>query len=81
MLFQRKGCSACHMAAGLGASGPGPDLTHIGGTPYDALPNTPEFLSRWLDDPQAVKPGTLMPRTPLSAAERDALVEYLVSLK
>jgi len=81
VLFERKGCSACHSVGGRGAPGPGPDLTRIGATPYDALPNTPEFLARWLIDPQAEKPGTLMPPTPLDSTERDALVEYLVSLK
>ncbi|MGD2135065.1 MAG: cytochrome c [Gemmatimonadales bacterium] len=81
LVFERKGCSACHMVAGTGAAGPGPDLTHIGSTPYDDLPNTPEFLARWLEDPQAEKPGTTMPATPLTEAERNALVDYLVSLK
>lgn len=79
LLFEQKGCSVCHR---LGDQGQGePDLSHIGGTPYDALPNTPEFLAKWLADPAAQKPGTLMPRVPLTAAERDALVQYLTSLQ
>jgi len=79
--FGAKGCTGCHAVDGQGASGPGPDLSHLGTTPYDALPNTPEFLARWLDDPPAVKPGTLMPKLPLSRAERDSLVQYLLALK
>lgn len=75
VLFQVKGCSACHR---LGDVGDGePDLTHIGSVPYDHMPNSAEFLAKWLDDPAAQKPDTPMPRTPLTPAERDALVQYL----
>ena len=81
MTFQTKGCTACHQLGGKGPAKLGPDLSRIGGTPYDALPNTAEFLAQWLENPQAQKPGTLMPRVPLTPAERDALVRYLTSLK
>ncbi len=80
-VYEAKGCSACHMIDGQGAAGPGPDLSHLGSTPYDDLPNTAEYLSRWLADPPAVKPGTLMPKLPLSQAELDSLVQYFVALK
>ncbi len=79
--FAAKGCTGCHMVDGQGAAGPGPDLSHIGTTPYDALANTPEFLDRWLTDPPALKPGTLMPKLPLTHEELDSLVRYLVALK
>lgn len=81
VVFQQKGCTACHQLDGKGPAKLGPDLSRIGGTPYDALPNTPEFLAKWLEDPQAQKTGTLMPRVPLTPTERDALVRYLTSLK
>ncbi len=81
LLFQQKGCSACHKVGGQGVAGVGPDLSRIGAEPYDALPNTPEFLAKWLDDPAAQKPGTIMPRVPLTAQERDELVQYLAGLK
>ncbi len=79
-LFQSKGCSSCHRINGQGGTD-SPDLSHIGSVPYDALSNTPEFLSKWLENPQAQKPDALMPAIPMSAAERDALVQYLTSLK
>ncbi len=79
--FQAKGCSGCHRIDGQGPPGPGPDLSHIGGTPYDGLPNTPEFLQRWLENPPALKPGTLMPKLPLDQAERDSLVRFLEAHK
>lgn len=80
-LFKQKGCSACHRVGGRGPTGIGPDLSHIGGVPYDKLPNTPEFLAQWLDNPQAQKAATTMPRVPLTPTERDALVRYLASLR
>jgi len=79
--YEAKGCSGCHMIDGHGAAGPGPDLSHLGSTPYDALPNTSEYLARFLADPASVKPGTAMPALPLSQAEVDSLVQYLVALK
>lgn len=81
VVFQQKGCSACHQIGGKGPAKMGPDLSRIGGTPYDGLANTPEFLATWLDNPQAQKSGTLMPRIPMTTTERDALVRYLTSLK
>jgi cytochrome c oxidase subunit 2 len=69
------------MIDGQGAAGPGPDLSHIGAQPYDGLGNTPAYLARFLADPAAEKPGTQMPKVPLSQAELDSLVHFLVSLK
>jgi nitric oxide reductase subunit C len=79
--YEAKGCSGCHMIDGQGAGGPGPDLSHIGGTPYDGMANDSAFLARWLADPPAVKRGTAMPKVPLRQAELDSLVHFLVTLK
>jgi len=81
LLFQQKGCSGCHVVNGQGVPGVGPDLSLIGGRPYDDLPNTPEFLAQWLKDPAAQKPSTTMPRVALSEGEVGGLVEFLSSLK
>jgi cytochrome c oxidase subunit 2 len=40
-----------------------------------------ENLARWLRNPQAVKPGNLMPNLNLSDQDIAALVAYLESLK
>lgn len=80
-IYASKGCEACHMVNGRGASGPGPDLSRIGSQPYDALPNDPQFLAKWLENPVAQKPDTTMPRIDLSEAEVEALVAYLTNLK
>jgi cytochrome c oxidase subunit 2 len=83
-LFVRGQCVGCHAVQGLSAGRLGPDLTHFGSRKTLAgamLPNTPEHLARWLKNPPAVKPGSLMPDLKLSDEEVAALVAYLVSLQ
>ncbi len=80
------GCFACHTVSGVEkANGKvGPNLTHIGSRTTIAagtLTNTPENLSTWLHNPQAVKPGNFMIIAKLSDADIQALVAYLESLK
>ena len=59
-------------------AGPGtyaPDLTHLMSRQTLAagmVPNTPENLRRWVDDPQQIKPGCLMPAFGLSERDRDS---------
>lgn len=78
-------CGACHTARGTGAGGIlGPDLTHFGARSTLAagmLANTPDNLSRWIADPQAVKPGVLMPVVKLTPVERTQLVNWLEGLR
>src|SRR5690606_16883084 len=67
-------CSACHAVGGTGGN-VGPALDGIGSR-LDA-----DYLDRWLADPQALKPGTAMPKLPLTDAERAELVEFLSAMK
>ena len=85
-LFTAKGCIACHAVKGVpGAVGTiGPALDALASRPkiVDAkLDNTPENLGKWLKNPPAVKPGTLMPNLNLSDAEVGSLVAFLATLK
>jgi cytochrome c oxidase subunit 2 len=41
------------------------------------LDNTPENLTRWIDDPTGVKPGNKMPNLPLTPEQIEAVVAYL----
>lgn len=84
-LFQTVGCAACHTIAGTAAQGKvGPHLTHLAsrttfaGATYD---RTPENLARWLDNPDALKPGAKMPDLGLSEEQIRALVAYLETLR
>jgi cytochrome c oxidase subunit 2 len=83
-LFAARGCVGCHAVAGEFAGGAsGPELRRALRQPTIAggQPNTPETLWRYLENPQKVKPGTAMPRLPLSAQELDDLVAYLQTLR
>lgn len=73
-LFNQSGCRACHSVGNVGGNA-GPDLTLVG------FRRSREWLDTWLRDPRAWKHDTLMPDFKLSAADRQALVEYLSSLK
>jgi cytochrome c2 len=87
-LFASKGCIACHVAQGVpGAVGTiGPSLNGLGDAgkrPQLASgePNTPANIRGWIKDPQARKPGTLMPNLGLSDKESDDLTAFLVTLR
>lgn len=86
-VFVQNTCVACHAIRGLpGATGSvGPDLTHFAsrttiGT--GVIDNSAAYLTQWIRNPQALKPGVLMPAFQnLSATDLTALVDYLESLK
>ena len=84
-VFQRSACIACHTVRGTNSRGViGPDLTHVGGRRTIAagmLDNTPEEMSRWIRDPQGIKPGNKMVLAPPNDQDLAAIVAYLQSLK
>jgi len=45
------------------------------------LPHNEENLKDWIRDPAEIKPGTLMPKMPLSEEELDQLTKFLLELK
>jgi cytochrome c oxidase subunit II len=62
----------------------GPDLTHLmsrNTIASGAAPNTPEQLKLWIRNPDAIKPGSLMPAMQLSEKDLDALTAYLETLR
>jgi cytochrome c oxidase subunit 2 len=84
-VFETTACINCHTVRGTVANGRfGPDLTHLmsrATLASGAAENTPENLRVWLKDPDAIKPGSLMPAMKLPDAELDALVRYMQSLR
>jgi cytochrome c oxidase subunit 2 len=78
-------CASCHTVRGTAAAGTvGPDLTHLASRPTLAagtIANNPANLAKWITDPHSIKPGTTMPPTTMTAAQADALVTYLDSLR
>jgi cytochrome c oxidase subunit 2 len=83
--FMEDGCAACHTIAGTEAQGTvGPNLTHLAGRDTlaaDTIPNTPEELFRWIQNPQSIKPGVKMPGLGLGPERFHAIVAYLTGLK
>lgn len=77
-------CITCHRIPGV--TGPrtyvGPPLARMAKRTYIAgsLPNTPENMVRWLRDPRAVSPGTLMPDLGVSEAHARDIAAYLATL-
>jgi len=83
--FLALACVNCHTIRGTASRGVvGPDLTHLmarqtlaaGAAPLDR-----DKLLAWIEDPDTIKPGSLMPNMHLSKADAELLVSYLETLK
>ena len=92
----RAQCGVCHLGGdGDGDGGPGPALRGVVGRKVGGDTNfaytqvlsdsketwTTDSLSTFLTDPNKAKPGTNMPISVKSDAERADLIAYLASLK
>jgi cytochrome c2 len=82
--IQRYGCGACHDIPGVpGARGMvGPPLGNLANRSIvgGRLPNTPDNLSHWIQDPQGVDPGNAMPNLGVSTGDARDMAAYLYSL-
>ncbi len=82
-LFQSYGCGACHTIGSVPqARGKiGPPLEGFSSRALIAgkLPNDPASLQSWIVDPQAVTPGTAMPRLGVTPAEARDLAAFIYS--
>jgi cytochrome c oxidase subunit 2 len=83
-------CIGCHTIKGPTVNGlqalgtTGPNLTHFALRDRFAgswLENNPENLRLWLQNPPAIKPGSLMPNYNLTDEQITQLIAYLESLK
>ena len=83
-VFMHNACINCHAIAGTVATGRfGPDLTHLATRDTIAsgpIENTPENLRKWIDDPNSMKPGSLMPAMHLNDHDLDVITAYLTEL-
>lgn len=84
-VFETTACVNCHTIRGTIANGRfGPDLTHLMSRETigaGVLPNTPENLRRWVENPDAIKPGCDMPAMNLSPQQLTDLISYLETLR
>ena len=78
-------CGLCHQVRGTSAGAlTAPDLTHLMSRQSLAagtLLNNPGNLTGWIQDPQGIKPGSLMPDQYLSAQQLSDVRDYLESLQ
>jgi cytochrome c oxidase subunit 2 len=84
-VFERTACLNCHAINGTNGTGRfGPDLTHLMSRrtiASGAAENNSQNLRLWIQNPDSIKPGSLMPAMKLSDTELDALVRYLETLQ
>jgi cytochrome c oxidase subunit 2 len=84
-VFETTACINCHTVSGTVANGRfGPDLTHLMSRETiaaGAALNTPKNLRLWIQKPDAIKPGSLMPAMELNDQELDAVTAYLETLR
>jgi putative heme-binding domain-containing protein len=71
---KKKSCFACHQLEDEGGV-VGPDLSRAG------FYYTPEWIFRWIGNPQKVKPESRMPNLGLNNEECRAITAFLVSLQ
>jgi cytochrome c oxidase subunit II len=83
--FVANSCGACHEIGGTNAKGVfGPNLTHFGSRQTlgaGVAPNNEGNLRSWLQDPQVLKPGCLMPNMKLGDKQLESILAYLRTLK
>jgi cytochrome c oxidase subunit II len=84
-ILETTACMNCHAVTGTVANGRfGPDLTHLMSRDTiaaGAALNTRDNLRAWIQNPDAMKPGSLMPAMNLTNEQLDALTAYLETLR
>jgi cytochrome c2 len=78
-------CGSCHSIPGVASAGGrvAASLKGFGDRSYIAgrLANRPDTLARWIEQPQALVPGTAMPSMGVSPADARDMAAYLLGLK
>jgi cytochrome c len=84
-VLRQYGCGSCHTIPGIRGANAlvGPALEQIASRMYIAgvLPNTPENMLRWLQNPPAVDPLTAMPNVGVTEADARDMAGYLYTLR
>ncbi|WP_245435322.1 c-type cytochrome [Microvirga calopogonii] len=84
-LTQRYGCAGCHVIPGVsGAQGRvGPTLQAYAARIYvgGVVPNSPDNLIRWIENPRSIDPRSAMPVTGISRDEARHVAAYLYTLR
>lgn len=85
LLIERYHCGRCHTIPGVAAArgklvAP---LARFGLRSYIAgtVPNDPQHLARWIQDPRSIDPSTSMPDMGVSPADARDIASYLGTLR
>jgi cytochrome c len=83
--IQYYGCGACHTIPGVDGADAlvGPELTHFASRVYVAgvLPNSPQNVVRWIQNPKQIDRLTAMPNLNVTEADARDITGYLYTLK
>jgi len=74
-VFVDRQCAYCHHIMGAGGRREGPDLSNV-----IAKNRSWEWLKKFIKDPQAVSPWSIMPKYDLTADELETLADFILSL-
>jgi cytochrome c len=81
----RYGCAACHTIPGIRGADAlvGPSLEHVGSRSYvgGVLPNTPDNVVRWIQNPPQIDPLTAMPNLGVTESDARDIAAFLYTLK
>jgi cytochrome c oxidase subunit II len=84
-VFESTACINCHTIEGTVADGRfGPNLGHLmsrSTIAAGAASNTPEDLRAWIQNPDAIKPGSLMPAMNLTDKQLNEVTAYMLTLR
>ncbi|HEY8133509.1 MAG TPA: c-type cytochrome [Thermoanaerobaculia bacterium] len=83
--IERYGCTACHNIPGIpGPKGMvGPPLDHMASRAnvVGKLPNNPQMMIKWLQNPPAYDPQGSMPNLGVTPGDSSDITAYLYTLK
>jgi cytochrome c len=83
--IRKYGCDTCHTIPGIETARGlvGPSLAQVASRVYLAgrLTNTPGNMIRWIQHPQQVDPGQVMPEMGVSEREARDIAAYLYTLR
>ncbi len=81
----RYGCASCHTIPGIRGANAlvGPPLTRIASRSYLAgeIQNTPANMVRWIQHPQHIEKGTVMPEMGVTENDARDIAAYLYTLR
>ena len=84
-LLENYGCGSCHVIPGIRTARGmvGPPLLYFSRRTMIAgeLPNSPDNLVRWIENPQAIEPATAMPNLGVPGDKARDMAAYLYTLE